>query len=56
LHYLLSLDFFAKGANLGRLTMFDTNTDPIGMVLLVTCLVGVIASVVGVRMYILFKK
>jgi len=36
--------------------MFDTNTDPIGMVLLVTCLVGVIASVVGVRMYILFKE
>ena len=38
------------------LTMFDTNADPIGMVLLVTCLVGIIASVVGVRMYILFKK
>jgi len=36
--------------------MFDTNGDPIGMVLLVACLVGVIASVVGIRMYILFKK
>jgi len=36
--------------------MFDTNGDPIGMVLLVACLVGVIASVIGIRMYILFKK
>jgi len=36
--------------------MLDTNTESIGMVLLVVCLVGVIASVVGIRMYILFKK
>jgi len=36
--------------------MFDTNGDPIGMVLLVACLVGVIVSVIGIRMYILFKK
>jgi hypothetical protein len=27
--------------------MFDTNGDPIGMVLLVACLVGVIVSVIG---------
>jgi len=36
--------------------MLGTNTESIGMVLLVACLVGVIASVVGIRMYILFKK
>jgi hypothetical protein len=36
--------------------MFGTNGDPIGMVLLVACMAGIIASVVGVRMYILFKK
>jgi len=36
--------------------MFGTNGDPIGMVLLVACMIGIIASVVGVRMYILFKK
>jgi hypothetical protein len=36
--------------------MFDTNGDPIGMVLLAACMIGIIASIVGVRMYILFKK
>jgi len=36
--------------------MFGTNGDPIGMVLLAACMIGIIASVVGVRMYILFKK
>ena len=36
--------------------MFGTNGYPIGMVLLVACMVGIVASVVGVRMYILFKK
>jgi len=36
--------------------MFDPNIEPIGMVLLAACVVGVIASVVGIRMYILFKK
>ena len=36
--------------------MFDTNGDPIGMVLLVACIIGAVASIVGVRMYILFKK
>ena len=36
--------------------MFGTNGDPIGMVLLVICMAGIIASVVGVKMYILFKK
>ena len=36
--------------------MLVTNTESIGMILLVACLVGVIASVVGIRMYILFKK
>ena len=36
--------------------MLDTNTESIGMILLVACLIGVIASVVGIRMYILFKK
>ena len=36
--------------------MFGIDGDPIGMVLLIACMVGIIASVVGVRMYILFKK
>ena len=36
--------------------MFHTSGEPIGMVLLVACMVGIIASVIGVRMYILFKK
>ena len=36
--------------------MFGINGDPIGMILLVACMAGIIASVVGVRMYILFKK
>ena len=31
--------------------MLDTNTESIGMVLLVACLVGVIASVVGIRIH-----
>ena len=36
--------------------MFGTNGDPIGMILLVACMAGIIASIIGVRMYILFKK
>ena len=38
------------------LTMFHATGDPIGMVLLIACMAGLIASIVGVRMYILFKK
>jgi hypothetical protein len=36
--------------------MFHTSGEPIGMVLLIACMAGLIASIVGVRMYILFKK
>ena len=36
--------------------MFHTTGDPTGMVLLIACMAGLIASIVGVRMYILFKK
>jgi|ETNmetMinimDraft_9_1059917.scaffolds.fasta_scaffold1781316_1 hypothetical protein len=45
-----------KRRELDRTNMFDTNTESTGMVLLIACLVGVVASVVGIRMYILFKK
>jgi len=36
--------------------MIDTNTESFGMVLLIACMIGVVASIVGVRMYILFKN
>jgi|GEM_PF-4653250 len=36
--------------------MLDTNSESFGMVLLIACMIGVVASIVGVRMYILFKK
>ena len=36
--------------------MLDTNTESFGMVLLIACIIGAVASIVGVRMYILFKK
>jgi len=36
--------------------MIDTNTESFGMVLLIACIIGAVASIVGVRMYILFKK
>jgi hypothetical protein len=32
------------------------DTEFIGMILFLACIVGAIASVVGIRMYILFKK
>ena len=36
--------------------MIDTNTESFGMVLLIACIIGAITSIVGVRMYILFRK
>jgi len=36
--------------------LLDTNTESFGMALLIACTIGAIASIVGVRMYILFKK
>jgi len=36
--------------------MLDTNSESFGMVLLIACMIGAVASIVGVRIYILFKK
>ena len=36
--------------------MIDTNTESFGMVLLIACMIGVVASIVGVRIYILSRK
>jgi len=36
--------------------MIDTNSESFGMVLLIACMIGVVVSIVGARMYILFKK
>jgi len=34
----------------------NTNSESFGMVLLIACMIGAVASIVGVRIYILFKK
>ncbi|SVC26778.1 uncharacterized protein METZ01_LOCUS279632 [marine metagenome] len=36
--------------------MLDTNSESFGMVLLIACMIGAVASIIGIRMYILFKK
>ncbi|NWJ43809.1 hypothetical protein HX837_06380 [Marine Group I thaumarchaeote] len=36
--------------------MIDTNTESFGMVLLIACMIGVVASIVGVRMTYFSRK